>query len=300
MLNSCQVTLLPDAQITVSQAVQPSVQKNLPTFPQSIAELKFESLLGQSFTELLGGEVTIDPNSTVADTAGLKGTYKEILPKIKSVVSSWAYDARLLEMKDIVDHGPTFNVTVGKEFYYTSDKLKEDLDLRIGGEEAFIIKKKFTVTNKDLDKSKVTINPETLLDKITAAIKDKTVMPETVDPNSVYPPPCVHEIIYDIPASVIWEFSLAEDNQKLYWEFNYETPPDPNRKSQPYNVSVPAGTFSDYYNTGYAKIDAQTGEITKLKRMQLVHMSVVPSPLPPNFTCPPTPLPSPAVSGSPK
>ena len=177
----------------------------------------------------------------------------------------------------------------GWSFIYTSTKLHETLNINVSEKETRITRQTWTLRNIAI--SKVKIDSNTALQKVTAAVKDRTFKPDEIYPSGYEQV----EVLYEIPASAIWDVRLEQNNQKLYWGISFSMYAGPVSIPgwNPSAVAIvtptpsPSATSSEaqfYYSGGYATVDAETGEISSLTRIKkytalspTVVMSAVPT-----------------------
>jgi len=268
-----------------------------------------------------------------ASMEGFVGNFNDTKNKITPYVKDWASDARLIDFNANVDNtgnNISANLTqndlqnkydyyfypdysFGWMFQYISSDKKEKLIIYVSAKEILYIKQKWTL--KDLSTDEILINSNKAIQIVKDAIKNKTFVPvppegETVTPitpwwdNSEYKDQ--YEIIYDIPDDSLWNLYLYKEvtdkYKRIVWNIDvrisFTRPPEKQDTINGANMIIPA----PYINSGYAKVDAKTGDILELTRP----LKNTPKPYPvPSYYSFPTPWvtatvsPTPSVTESP-
>ena len=238
-------------------------------------------------------EEWIPVSVTEAYMEGMTGTYKDVMEqKINPVINSWADDARLTySIGYPSDTGVNAKIQIpasitrpgGWHFVYASSKMHETLTINVSDKETIIIKQKWDLSN--IKTSTLKIDSNAAITKVIESIKNPKFMPED---SSSYLYPCAVQILYEIPANLVWDIMLYEDTQdnKNYWRVHFAvsstTVPQVYTSASP--IPTPA-VFPDTYTDGSALVDAETGEILSLKRIGKTNGSLLPNPIPSGWTC---------------
>lgn len=135
------------------------------------------------------------------------------------------------------------------QFTYVSSSKKEVYSILVSSDDVMILKQKWGL--KDLSPKSMKVDSSQARDIIEKAIKDKnqfTSYPYYYGGNS--------EAIYEIPEDASLSYNLSQDEKgNLVWDINILS-----------NSYIPNG----YYSSGYARVNAVTGEVLSLQRMYKV------------------------------
>ena len=248
---------------------------------------------GGGFDEYILSEVT------EASTSGFVGNFSDVKNNITPYVKGWSNDARLVNFSGNVDgtgNNPAQepakedlqnkydyyyyaygNSAFGWMFEYTSSAQKEKLIIYVTAKETLYIKQKWTL--KDMAVDEIVVNSNKAVQLIKDAVKDKNFTPKPQPGASIAPVTPwwgaeskeEYEIIYDLPSDTYWDLYLYKEVSSQYnrvvWNINFRIPfARPKEETKKTVNGVDMIYPMPWMNSGYAKVDAKTGDILEMTR----------------------------------
>lgn len=198
-----------------------------------------------------------------AKTNGFKGTFIEAYnSQVKPILKEWATDAKATYVYGNAGQDGKGDENINNmyspyqwQYTYASPSKKEVYSILISSKETLVLRQKWTL--KDFVDLNIKIDSAKAISIFSDKVKDKNYNAE-YDNNNLGPN---SQPLYEIPANSYWTFYLSQEKNSLVWNINtnytYPTmPPISNNKSY----------VNTWYSGGFAKINAETGDVISMSR----------------------------------
>lgn len=152
----------------------------------------------------------------------------------------------------------SYTPTYQWQFTYVSSAKKEIYSILVSSEEVLVLKQKWKL--KELSNNDIKIDSNQAIEIAEKAIKNKNY------PAPEYYPNDMATYLYEIPEDANLSYNLAEEGKGvLVWNIN---------------ITINGYDPDYYYNNGYAKVNAQTGELISFQRIAKMKNNYYGSPTP--------------------
>lgn len=198
-----------------------------------------------------------------AKTNGFTGTFLESYNTVvKPILKAWSADAKASSVLGNADQNGKGDENLNNwyspyqwQFTYVSSSKKEVYSVFISSKETLVLRQKWSL--KNLSDQNIKIDSSQAIKIFSDKVKDKNYNSE-YDNNNLGPN---SQPLYEIPTNNYWTFYLSQENSLLIWNIN---------TNYFYPTVAPVQNDKAYTNTwysgGYAKINAQTGELIYMNR----------------------------------
>lgn len=209
-----------------------------------------------------------------AKTNGFNGSLMDGYNKIvKPIIKDWANDAKATYIfGNFISSGNLENQenlypVYPLQYTYVSPSKKEVYSVFISPKETLVLRQKWIL--KNLVDANIKIDSKKAIEVYTSKVKDKNYNAE-YDNNNLGPN---SQPLYEIPANSYWTFYLSQEKDYLIWNINLNY-------SYPTISPMPVDKAytNTWYSGGYAKINAQTGELISMSRPVKYTETVQPQP----------------------
>lgn len=197
-----------------------------------------------------------------AKTTGFNGSLLEGYTKIvKPIIKEWTSDAKATYIYGNLNQNGSLEASDNiysphpLQYTYVSPSKKEVYSILVSQKETLVLRQKWIL--KNFIDSNIKIDSQKAIQIYNDKVKDKNYNTE-YDNNNLSQN---SQPLYEIPNNSYWTFYLSQEKDYLIWNINlnYTYPtiaPVPNNQAY----------TNTWYSGGYAKINAQTGELLSMSR----------------------------------
>ncbi|MFN8578978.1 MAG: hypothetical protein U0354_19290 [Candidatus Sericytochromatia bacterium] len=197
-----------------------------------------------------------------AKTKGSNGSFLESYNSIvKPIIKEWTNDYKSTYIYgNINDNNQNNDVNINGfpytwQYTYVSPSKKEVYSILISSKETLVLRQKWVL--KNFIDTNIKIDSVRAIKIFSDKVKDKNYNSE-YDNNNLSPN---SKPMFEIPDNTYWTFYLSQEKDYLVWNINtnyiYPTIP-PIQNGQSYT--------NTWYSGGFARINAETGEIISMSR----------------------------------